>query len=1837
MKMIKLRLVLVLFLFMIVAVYSKTEIKENEKSFTLKKNDFDDAIENNINFVFGIDEFDKSRFEIHIYESIIDTQSTNFSSAPVYNFHYAGIQRGLKIASLDVKLIRTNPLTSISYKVDSLAFTYRFLNTIPKNSNLDVSFFTYILNKNQIGSLIYKKSTKKLNHILSKTDWFNTNQKYYKFYATKDGIARINQTQLIDNDGSLIGKKVANLQIYNRGHKIKFYSNTNSIQYDGYIYFVSSHAKGDTSYYDFYNGKEPYFITYNTDDTSEMYKLIDNNVSGNKLENVEIDNHYEKDNIYGNGVNILETEQVLCENWYQGELRVQNDFNHAWEYFTNFTLFPTSKLNIDYEYASNIYYLPETVYNKTLFKINNQSFDTVSNIGSSVINRDVVINNQNLLYGTNTLNLNSYKVVEDNKGDKFNGIIGFDYYNIKGNVLPIAENNYFSFFSDNNINTNVEVSGFENNLVVSIDTVNNTIQFPLTQNSNLLSMDNINEYSSIYFNKAIYNSHNYGYHIVTDFGKLNRTNYFKDENEFILFLDNVKDFKNIAIIINTENNISDKLKSKIQQKFSSNFINTANKKYLLAIINNKIYESINNRIFNKNVDGNYFSAIINLPKGEKSRKIVCSKPYLEDIKLQEAKLKLIPEGDYDAFYVYHPIFEPTIDNYIKYISSKENKKILKIDVEQLYDTYGYGIENPHSIKNFLQIAYNEWNKFPEFLTIVGDATWDPKMQKEGSFVEQLIPVYGIPYTDNFYGTLDGNDLIPELVIGRIPCNTEQEFENYFEKVKTFYEVPLSPWMKNVLQISGGDENQKESFTEIMQALNTLFNSSNICFDTTLVSKTTNSTVSEEKADEIKAELNKGKIWTNFLGHGSPSVIDMSGWEAPNLNNQGKYGVLNTLSCNTSAFAEPSQYNSIGEEYVNIKDKGTLATIGGTSTTEVGVALSVSSSMFFTFLNKNKPERNIGRIYNSFKARNTNSPPALNQVVLLGDPLISLRIPIQPELLLYKKDISITSEYNNSIINENDTLAKVKFIVYNLGEVNKDSIDIRIIHSYKDNNDTTYVRIEPLCFHKNLEFNIPLKNAIGEHKLNINIDYNKQSNDVNFDNNVIDVTFNVFSQGILPIEPLDNWNVSSLTPTFRFVNPTKTPKDYDFKIFDESNNLVFSNSSPKIYENYIELKADNLTPNKNYELKYFTKELNSGITSDSKEISFHTLEQIDSVVHYVSYNNNNTIKYKNLKLDNNKLVFDDKDYSVLLSSARGSSSGAERHSIINTYDKSNNNKEFRYINRLRRGFDLVIIPDLANDTNIVNIQFDTWESLNPDFDIFEDSRRLDRYLNDSLPFGYYLLLATADVPMRAPGIIENEKSPDSLGSTSRIIKALKKLGAKNADSLGFNSSYVLFTRIGYPEKTLDKHLSGDTIQLRTDFTRYQQNANINIANIGNIKRFLNGNVELTSRNINATSSILSKTSDILYQTNDLSFDLSNIDVQTNPLIDYNLDIVRDSIGTPFEFDKLNLDFVPTPELAIVESESKFEKNEYEKGYYAQYKYKLENLSTRSNAERIIVDLDMISNFNNNLEHDTLNVIEKDNSISLQKEFDTKVLSTENLLNLVVDPLKQQNELFTFNNHFINKLSVREDTTKPWLVAYADSSELRNNDYVVERPKFVIELYDKSPLEVLKNDVIFVRINRKVILNPTTDSFNFEILNKGDLKAKLSFIANFNLDIGDNSLQVIGKDATGNYADTLDLHLFVSNNYEITRLINYPNPFENYTTFKFDYVGKENNVDIQITIYDAIGNKIQTLIRKAKFGKNEFLWDSKDDYDRPISIGAYYYRLDILNNYSEPKFGKMIKVN
>lgn len=72
-------------------------------------------------------------------------------------------------------------------------------------------------------------------------------------------------------------------------------------------------------------------------------------------------------------------------------------------------------------------------------------------------------------------------------------------------------------------------------------------------------------------------------------------------------------------------------------------------------------------------------------------------------------------------------------------------------------------------------------------------------------------------------------------------------------------------------------------------------------------------------------------------------------------------------------------------------------------------------------------------------------------------------------------------------------------------------------------------------------------------------------------------------------------------------------------------------------------------------------------------------------------------------------------------------------------------------------------------------------------------------------------------------------------------------------------------------------------------------------------------------------------------------------------------------------------------------------------------------------------------------------------------------------------------------------------------------------------------------------------------------------------------------------------------------------------NYPNPFNPETTIEF-YLS--HDAEVRLEIINLLGQKVRTLVAERKVaGLHQATWDGKDDLERAVSGGIYFYRLKI----------------
>ena len=86
-----------------------------------------------------------------------------------------------------------------------------------------------------------------------------------------------------------------------------------------------------------------------------------------------------------------------------------------------------------------------------------------------------------------------------------------------------------------------------------------------------------------------------------------------------------------------------------------------------------------------------------------------------------------------------------------------------------------------------------------------------------------------------------------------------------------------------------------------------------------------------------------------------------------------------------------------------------------------------------------------------------------------------------------------------------------------------------------------------------------------------------------------------------------------------------------------------------------------------------------------------------------------------------------------------------------------------------------------------------------------------------------------------------------------------------------------------------------------------------------------------------------------------------------------------------------------------------------------------------------------------------------------------------------------------------------------------------------------------------------------------------------------------------------------------------------LQNFPNPFNPSTTIRYRL---SQTSSVTLTIYDMLGQKIQTLVNETQQpGEKSVVWEGRDQFGRQVSSGVYVYRIEA-GNFSSMK--KMVLI-
>jgi len=218
----------------------------------------------------------------------------------------------------------------------------------------------------------------------------------------------------------------------------------------------------------------------------------------------------------------------------------------------------------------------------------------------------------------------------------------------------------------------------------------------------------------------------------------------------------------------------------------------------------------------------------------------------------------------------------------------------------------------------------------------------------------------------------------------------------------------------------------------------------------------------------------------------------------------------------------------------------------------------------------------------------------------------------------------------------------------------------------------------------------------------------------------------------------------------------------------------------------------------------------------------------------------------------------------------------------------------------------------------------------------------------------------------------------------------------------------------------------------------------------------------------------------------------------------------------------------------------------------------------------------------------------------------------------------------------------DNTGPVIKLYMNDKSFIDGGTTNQSPLFLAFLEDENgintSLTAVDHDIVATLdgdLSKSIILN---DYYQTELddYTKGNLEYRLR-----HLEVGEHSIHLKAYDTYNNKSEaTLNFIVLDDNGLALDHVLNYPNPFVNYTEFWFNHNKPNEALEVQIQIYTVSGKLVKTinqLVQNSGGLSRDLKWDGLDDFGKKIGKGVYVYKLSVksvLSGLKGEKFEKLV---
>ncbi len=1199
----------------------------------------------------------------------------------------------------------------------------------------------------------------------------------------------------------------------------------------------------------------------------------------------------------------------------------------------------------------------------------------------------------------------------------------------------------------------------------------------------------------------------------------------------------------------------------------------------------------------------------------------------------------------DYLLVYHSDFLDQAEQLRAYRQTTDNYRSVKSNIQDIYDIFNYGKEDPIALKRFVKHVYDFW-QLPKvkYVCLFGRGSLDPKKNSLGSnFHNNFIPVYGNPPTDGYYSNFNiGTFFYYDMVsIGRIPAYYPSEAQTMVDKIIAYENEQPDRWYKTFSYITGGatfaeqQSYQQRSNFEINQYITPCPISGE---GVKIYRNDTSGTGTFNYADSIKNTVNRGTSYINFRGHAGSHDWEV-GMSDPNiLSNGNKLPLVLSLTCFTGENSK-SEFRGFGEKWMYLSGKGA---IGFISTT--GWSFENSGNDFGTYIIqtiKLDSTRKLGEMTKS--AGKSMSADSLNFAIrhtvncykLLGDPAVKLKLPKYPEFAIKNTDYKLSTE--SVTLNEPVTL-KITPKDYGLCadtclirfQLKKNGINYSI-------KDTAYLNFKFLdtVLHT-FKIDTP-----GVYTMTVILDQNNRYPQEIESNNTI--TFNIpyAEYAYLPVSPVNNSisykdsiELSGLNPRLSFSqNSVRVLLQLDTsRLFNSPVLQTFTNNNisgavtkfrallPVSINNTIYYWRTNSVINN--DSTGWTKTVNfiynNGLTLKDEEkdrfISANTSVGLlkNNINQFAESDFNNTGFYQN----EIKLL----DYPATLFVRSLGSNGEEA-----SYFSVGNRNIFIDAGQ-NAGLSMIKVKKLnGNILEFKNLKMTATASSDSLVNFLNtfDSTQYLMLLNAAYVAGGTTLTGNAKAKLRQFGSVYC----DSIGLLG-YFHTWSLIGSLGAGTSGVSEMFDPCCRPA-PGCVSCTHWSQSVSSMSVMFKKTS----------GSVKNIIGPAKEWTdfywNSSVPPNSSLVFDIIGIDFSGNETILrqnvqtnkfvELSTIDPVQYPFLNLNAKFSIDTISgndSP-ALTSLNVSYSPAAELILDKNSLQINSLERDNNI-TNFSFNYHNAGFAYIYGLIVNVYNGSISDPNLILTDTIPSLLKIDSIgSYSNSFTTPFVRDSTNIIINIKPRDKSNEFYTFNNSADFRITSTGSVSATTIEVTGDGKLITSGDFISKNPEIRIKMMKPDVPFILSDTLqLSVMLNGNYVPYFLSGKINPEIKTIESDQSLENFVSLIYFPVltnGKNILSIAYKGDGDNSIDTLSYDVIVSSELMVNDLYNYPNPMRNETNFIFNLAGSVSQYPFKLKIYTVSGKLIKEIDYNANVGNNTIPWDGKDNDGDIVANGTYFYKL------------------